>query len=227
MHRSHWLAVLAVASTLAVPALAGDGNGALTPQHGGTVSATDAYRFEAVFERGGLRVYPLTRDGKPVPASSLSGTATFYHPGSPAPWFTRNLRRGTPSADRRPTTLGLPIDLGSVPETGARVAFRITGLPDAAEPTAEFTTPVRFPAPATPVRFAAPAPLVFTVATGSDQKAIAAQRVCRVSGGRLGSMGVPIKASRGASSTFLCCRGCMAKVQAEPDRYLSQAGPTR
>src|SRR5262249_28624929 len=98
-----------------------------------------------------------------------------------------------------------------------KVAFKISGLPDPAEPAAEFTAPVRFTAPA---RSAAPMTLAFSVATKADEEAIAAQRVCKVSGEDLGSMGVPIKATRGASSTFLCCRGCMAKVQANPDRFL-------
>lgn len=224
MHRSRWLAMLTVATSLSGYAVAGDDKGETKPQHGGSVSSTTAYRFEVVFERGGLKLYPLTKEGKPLDASGLSGTATFYHPNSPKPWFSRELTRGIPSADKRTTSLDLAMGLASVPESGAKVAFKITGLPDASEPAAEFTAPVRFAAPKT---------LAFTVATKSDEKAIAAQRVCKVSGERLGSMGVPIKATRGDSSTFLCCRGCMAKIQADPDRFLgakaeaATGGPAR
>ena len=217
MHRFSWLAVLAVGSSLSVSAFAGDDEVKL--QHGGSLSSTSAHKFEVVFERGGLKVYPLTRDGKPVDVSGLSGTATFYHPNSPKPWFSRDLVRGTPAADKRATTLDLTMGLASVPETGAKVAFKITGFSDPAESTAEFTAPVRFSAPMT---------LAFTVATKADKKAIAAQRVCKVSGEELGSMGGPIKATRGSSSTFLCCRGCIAKVQADPDKFLgSQAEPSK
>ena len=226
MHRFRWLAVVVAAPLLGVAALAGDEKGGVKPQHGGVVSSTDAYRFEVVFERTGLKVYPLTRDGKPIDAPGLAGTATFYHPNSPKPWFSRELGRGS---GKRSTSLDLAMGLASVPETGAKVTFKITGLADAAEPAAEFTTPVRFVAAARP---AAPAVLAFTVATKADERAIAAQRVCKVSGESLGSMGVPIKATLGASSTFLCCRGCMAKVQADPNRFLSAKtepakGPTR
>jgi hypothetical protein len=223
MHRFSWLAVLAAVSSLGVPTLASDEKDETKPRHGGTVSSSDGHKFEVVFERSGLKVYPLTRDGKPVDASGLSGTATFYHPNSPNPWFSRDLSRGTPAAGGRPTTLDLTMGLGSVPETGAKVAFKISGFSDPAESTAEFTAPVRFVAP---VRVAAPAPaaapmtLTFTAATKADEKAIAAQRVCKVSGESLGSMGTPIKVTRGSSSTFLCCRGCMGKVQADPDRVL-------
>jgi hypothetical protein len=221
MHRFRWFAVLAVTSTLGVAALAGDGKGDVRPQHGGVVSSAAVYRFEVLFERGGLKVYPLTKDGKPLDTSRLAGTATFYHPNSPNPWFSRELGRGPASADTRPTSLDLAIGLGTVPETGAKVAFKITGLPDQAEPAAEFTTPVRF---AAPLRPAIPPALAFFVATKADEQAIAAQRVCKVSGEPLGSMGVPVKVTRGASSTFLCCRGCVSKVQADPDRFL---GPVK
>jgi hypothetical protein len=221
MHRFRSFAVVVVGSMLGVAAFAGDENGEVKPQHGGVVSSTDAYRFEVVFERTGLKVYPLTKDGKPIDASGLSGMATFYHPNSPKPWFSRDLGHGTVAADTRPASLDLVIGLGSVPETGAKVAFRITGLPDPAESSAEFTTPVRF---AAPVRATPPPTLAFFVATRADERAIAAQRICKVSGEPLGSMGVPIKATRGASFTFLCCRGCMFKVQADPDRFL---GPVK
>jgi hypothetical protein len=219
MHRFRWLAAVVVGPLLGVAAVAGDEKGDVKPQHGGVLSSTDAYKFEVVFERTGLKLYPLAKDGKPLDASGLSGSATFYHPNSPKPWFSRNLAPAARSGGVRPTSLDLAMGLGSVPETGAKVAFKITGLPDPAEPAAEFTTPVRFTAPAT---------LTFTAATKADERAIAAQRVCKVSSEELGSMGVPIKVTRGGNSTFLCCRGCIAKVKADPDRYLSaKAGPAK
>jgi hypothetical protein len=209
----NWLTGLFIGSSflLSAAAVADEGQAEARPQHGGTVSSTKAHRFEVVFERGGLKVYPLTADGKPIETSGLSGTATFYHPNSPGPWFRRDLAIGTPSGGGRPTSLDLTMSLAPVPEAGAKVAFKISGFSDAEEPTAEFTTPVVF---------SAPPMLAFSVATHADQRAIAAQRVCKVSGKALGSMGVPIKVTRGTSSTFLCCRGCMTKVQADPDRYL-------
>lgn len=90
MHRSRWLAVLVAGPMLGVVALAGDEKGDVKPRHGGIVSSTEAYNFEVVFERGGLRVYPLTKDGTPIEASGLAGTATFLAraeraPGSLAP----------------------------------------------------------------------------------------------------------------------------------------------
>jgi hypothetical protein len=65
--------------------------------------------------------------------------------------------------------------------------------------------------------------LTFRRATAADQPAINAQRVCKVSGEQLGSMGTPIKATRGDRSTFLCCASCEKKLAADPDKYLGAA----
>jgi hypothetical protein len=65
--------------------------------------------------------------------------------------------------------------------------------------------------------------LTFTKATAADQKAIAAQKVCKVSGESLGSMGVPIKVTRGDRSVYLCCASCEKAVKADPDKFLGTA----
>jgi hypothetical protein len=57
-------------------------------------------------------------------------------------------------------------------------------------------------------------------ATNADQNAISAQKVCPVSGEALGSMGMPVKVTRGSRAVFLCCQNCLKKVLAEPDKYL-------
>ena len=91
------------------------------------------------------------------------------------------------------------------------MAFRVEGLPETAEPTATFTVPFTITAPAV---------IMFAKATRADQAAIAAQKVCPVSGEDLFSMGGPLKVSRGDQSVFICCKGCLKKIQAGPDEYL-------
>ena len=41
-----------------------------------------------------------------------------------------------------------------------------------------------------------------------DQLRIAVQKICPVTGGKLGSMGDPVKAKIGEEEVFLCCEGC-------------------
>jgi hypothetical protein len=182
-----------------------------TAAHGGVVAKTQRHQFEVVFRKDGLAVYPSEPDGKPVAAARLSGTAMFYHPSSPQPWFARPLRGAAAGSGAMAAPLVLDMDLAQVPTAGAKVTFQVAGLPDPAETSATFTVPFTL---------GGTAGVTFAKATAADEKAIAAQKVCPVSGEDLGSMGVPVKVTRGGRSVFLCCQACLKKVQAEPDKFL-------
>jgi hypothetical protein len=106
--------------------------------------------------------------------------------------------------------------LQSVPAKGAEVEFIVTGLPDKGEPTASFTVPFTL---------ANDGRITVGSATKADEKAIAAQKVCPVSGEELGGeMGTPVKVMRGGKTVFLCCKNCLKKVQADPDKYFGSPG---
>lgn len=51
-----------------------------------------------------------------------------------------------------------------------------------------------------------------------DQLRIAVQKICPVTGGKLGSMGAPVKANIGQEEVFLCCDGCL-KEQVNKDHW--------
>ncbi len=104
---------------------------------GGLIAKADTYQFEVFFYTTGVRIFPWDGAGAAVDASRLAGTATFYHPNSPKPWFGRPLR-GTPAS------LDLAIGLSDAPRSGAKVAFEITGLSGAAKSRTTFTLPLEF-----------------------------------------------------------------------------------
>jgi hypothetical protein len=109
---------------------------------GGLLAKADRHQFEVFFYPTGVRVFPQDEAGAAIDASQLAGTATFYHPNSPRPWFSRPLR-GTPAF------LELAIGLSHAPQSGAKVAFEISGLSGTAESKAAFTVPLEFvPQPA-------------------------------------------------------------------------------
>jgi hypothetical protein len=205
----------------ASPSRAHDGHDHGAGPRGGALEMTKHYHFEVVFTAAGFKVFPYGMDGKPLDTTKLSGKATFYHPNTPKPWFDRPLSAAATSPGRSPVSLDCTIDLSKVPTNGTKVTFEVSSLPDPVEPSASFTVPFALTQapPAAAVR-PAPATIAFASATRADQPAINAQRVCKVSGESLGSMGVPIKVTRGNSSVFLCCQGCIKKVQANPDLYL-------
>ena len=107
---------------------------------GGLLATTPQHQFEVFFYPTGVRVFPRTTAGQPVDTSRATGTATFYHPNSPRPWFSRPLG-GTPG---QAGSLDLAIGLGNAPAAGARVTFEVTGLADASESQATFTVPLEF-----------------------------------------------------------------------------------
>jgi len=106
-------------------------------ERGGIVAATDRHRFEVFFYPTGIRVFTRDQAGQPISTAKLLGSATFYHPNSPKPWFSRPLRAGTESLD-------LSIGLGSVPPSGVRVAFEVSGLPGVDKGSVTFTVPLEF-----------------------------------------------------------------------------------
>jgi membrane fusion protein, copper/silver efflux system len=48
-----------------------------------------------------------------------------------------------------------------------------------------------------------------------------------MTGSRLGSMGVPIKLGVDGQVLYVCCEGCIGKVQQSPAEYLARAIPRR
>lgn len=73
-----------------------------------------------------------------------------------------------------------------------------------------------------PGKYAAGRPkITVTTATQADAAAMAAQKVCPVMDEPLGGMGTPIKVMVGDKPIYLCCKGCIKKIQAEPAKYLA------
>ena len=58
--------------------------------------------------------------------------------------------------------------------------------------------------------------------SSADQAAAKRQRFCPVTDLRLGSMGLPVQAKVRGEAVFLCCVGCSAMLQAQPEKYLAK-----
>lgn len=207
----------ALVATLAVAALAATGSAHDGHDHGGarqggSEAKTKRHHFEAIITASGVTLYAHGPEGKTLDAARLAATVTFYHPNAPDnPWFSRELKPSAAKAGSPVDSLTLTADLASVPASGVRVAFRVTGLSDPAEPEANFSVPFAI---------SRPAELTVAKATAADGKAIAAMKLCPVSNEDLGSMGGALKVSRGEKATFVCCKGCLKQIQANPEKYL-------
>jgi Cu(I)/Ag(I) efflux system membrane fusion protein len=56
----------------------------------------------------------------------------------------------------------------------------------------------------------------------NNEALIAMQKVCPVTGAKLGSMGPPIRATADGQTVLLCCSGCQDKLAEQPDYYLAR-----
>jgi hypothetical protein len=84
-----------------------------------------------------VRLFPRSSTGAALDASGASATATFYHPDSPRPWFSRPMRAAGESLD-------LAVGLTNAPRSGAKVAFVVTGSGGSEGATSSFTVPLEF-----------------------------------------------------------------------------------
>lgn len=77
----------------------------------------------------------------------------------------------------------------------------------------------------TPRELGAKAKMQVAEATiGKDDKAaIERQKICPVSGEKLGGMGDAVKLLVDGHPVYLCCQGCVAKVKQDPETYLRKA----
>ncbi|MGO9597856.1 MAG: hypothetical protein ACLP7Q_07655 [Isosphaeraceae bacterium] len=66
---------------------------------GGMLARASQHEFEVFFYPTGIRLFIHDEAGRPAVTNQLGATVTFYHPNSPAPWFTRSLHGGDGSLD--------------------------------------------------------------------------------------------------------------------------------
>jgi hypothetical protein len=58
----------------------------------------------------------------------------------------------------------------------------------------------------------------------ADRKLAETQKVCPVSNQALGSMGAPIKVTVEGQDVFVCCAGCVEKLEANFAEYVAKLG---
>lgn len=75
------------------------------------------------------------------------------------------------------------------------------------------------PPPAPPPVLPSIAPVAAPPVT--DARPYGGQKTCPVMGDALGGMGAPIPVTVQGETVYVCCKGCVAKVQRDPDKYLA------
>jgi hypothetical protein len=183
--------------------------------HGGQMTTTASAAIEVVYQPQEIRVYlygPVSR--RPQSARVVEGEVGLRR-GNSSRTFTATLQYvAPPPGSSEQDYLAVAAKLGDVNEGEMRATFTLKNLP--MEPsTATFGQSVAISKPKPQVTLAA--------LEQSDQAGIARQKVCPVTGAALGSMGGPVKVLVGGQPVYLCCKGCVGKVQSAPESYLPKA----
>ncbi len=211
-HSGHQHQVLSPADTSAAPA-------AQPTPHGGQMSVAGPFRFEVVYRPKETRVYVYDASNRPISARGVQGQAAMTVRGYEKVYRYGMKYVASRAGSRNHDYLALALDVSRIKDGDMSVAFELTGLPGGQPPQATFTQ--TFALSKTPLKVAVVA------LTDADRAGVARQKVCAVSGGKLGSMGTPIKVLLGKQPLYLCCKGCIGKVQANPQAYLPRATPTQ
>ena len=61
--------------------------------------------------------------------------------------------------------------------------------------------------------------------SAEDQKLVATQKICPVTGADLNSMGGPVPVDVAGRRVFICCAGCESALRRDPDKHLKKLTP--
>lgn len=177
------------------------------------MSTVGQLHFEVVYRPMETRVYLYDASNRPVSAADVTGKASLTVQGNEK-IYQYDLKYAAPLGDSvKQDHLALAVNLSKIPDGQMSVTMELDNLSNGRQPSAMFTQ-----------TFALAKLPVSVVATGeSDRAAIAAQKVCPVMGGPLGGMGTPVKVLVGDHPVYLCCAGCLPKIQRNPETYMPAA----
>ncbi len=183
------------------------------PPHGGQLTAADPLAFEVVYLPKEIRVYLYRRVPQAAPVKDVTGEVSLQR-GNVGRATRVPLRHVAPAGGQQ-DYLSAPIDLGRVKDGEFTATVKLANLPLEDRPGITFAQRV--------VVSRAKPQVVLAALDQSDEAGVARQRVCPVTGAGLESMGGPVKVLVGDKPLYLCCKGCVGKVQSAPEAYLSKA----
>ncbi|MHC4177124.1 MAG: heavy metal-binding domain-containing protein [Planctomycetota bacterium] len=185
--------------------------------HGGQISVVEPLRFEVVYLPRETRVYLYDASNRPISAKGAAGRVAMKVRGYEKTYRYPLTYVPTQAGTRAQDYLVLVVNQSRIKDGDMSVTFEMTKLPSREQPRATFTQ--TFALSKIPVRLAA--------LTEADRAGVARQKVCPVMGGKLGSMGTPVKVLLGDHPIYLCCKGCLGKVRKDPAAFLPKSIPAQ
>jgi len=183
------------------------------PPHGGQLTTANLMTFEVVYLPQEIRVYLYGRMPYRASAKDVTGEVTLQRRKDERQNAVALRYVALPAGQQ--DYLSAPLDLSRVRDGELAATIKLTNLPLQNRPGIAFTQTV--------VLSKAKPQVTLAALNQSDQAGIARQRMCPVTGAALDSMGGPVKVLVGGQPLYLCCKGCLGKVQSSPEAYLRKA----
>lgn len=180
--------------------------------HGGQLAASNSLLLEVVYRPRETRVYLYDSRRRPVAARGVTCGAAMQVRGNEKVYRYRLRNVAPATAADRQDYLSLALDLSRIRDGNMKVTFELANLPDREQPQVTFTQ--TFAISKSPLQIAV------VRLTDADRAGIARQAVCPVMGTKLGEHGTPLKVLVGSHTLYLCCKGCLPRVQKNPEAYL-------
>jgi YHS domain-containing protein len=180
--------------------------------HGGQVSEAGGIQFEVFYGPQETRLYPYNAQGQSISARGMGGEIIMRVRGNDQEYrFPLEYAQS-----QRGDSLVARVDVSRVRDGDMQATFELRGLPSRSVPAARFAQTFAL----------SREPLTVAVAelTAADQPGIARQKICPVMDTPLGDHGAPIKLLVGNRPLYVCCKGCIGKVQSNPEQYLRKVG---
>jgi hypothetical protein len=190
-----------------------DGGGVQLP-HGGQITVSGGLTYEVVYRPQEIRVFLYGETGARQTARGVEGEVVLQVRNASQPTRVPLRYVASPARGREQDYLAAAVNLSRIKDGDMTVTFNLENLPLSDEPQTSFTQTFAL----------TPTKLRVTVAalTDADRAQIARQQVCPVMGGKLGSMGAPVKVLVGDHVVYLCCKGCLSKLEKAPEQYLAK-----
>jgi hypothetical protein len=185
------------------------------PPHGGQLKEAKPLNFEVVYMPREIRVYLYGDLPAAQSAKGVTGEVSLQRAGDKR--ATRLVLRHAAQPAGQQDYLSARADLSGVKDRDLIATITLKNLPGENHPEINFSQPVI-------VAHVKPRVSVASL-RASDRAGIARQKVCPVSGEPLGGMGQPVKVLIDGQPVYLCCKGCLAKVKADPETYLRKVAP--
>jgi len=186
------------------------------PPHGGQVTAAQSiYFFEVVYQAREIRVYLYGPSQEPLSPKGVRGQVVLRLNGQKRDYEFPLKYAAPPAKSNEPGYLAAAVDVSRVRDGDMTATFLLDNLPHRQHAKASFAQTFA-------LSRQKPKVAVATLNEG-DQERISQQRACPVSGQKLGAHGTPVKLVVGEEVLFLCCKGCLGKVEGNPDLYVARA----